>query len=269
MTSAFEQGSSITSLGGGRFVADIPDGWQQGRGAFGGLVLATLLRAIEAAEGDRARITRSLSGELCGPTLPGPVEIVTTTLRRGHYVSNIDAQMIQNGEVVAHASALLGAPRAVRTPTYADPLPPRVAAASDWREVAVAALPVPPAPVFTRHVEFRPTGPLPFAGGGTAEVHGYVRLRSTPTRIDGPALLGLLDAWWPALFGLDGAPHMMATVCFTAQLLVPPGSLAPEVPLYHTARIAGVRDGFFVELRELWSGDRLVAMNQQTMAILA
>jgi hypothetical protein len=76
MTSAFEQGSAVTPLGDGRFAADIPDGWQQGRGAFGGLVLAALLRAMEAAEDDRARVTRSLSGELCGPVLPGPVEIV-------------------------------------------------------------------------------------------------------------------------------------------------------------------------------------------------
>ena len=42
-----EQASSVTDRGGGRFVGEIPDGWQQGRGAFGGLVLATLLRAIE------------------------------------------------------------------------------------------------------------------------------------------------------------------------------------------------------------------------------
>lgn len=269
MASAFEQGSSIESLGGGRFAAEVPDGWQQGRGAFGGLVLGTLLRAIEASEGDRGRVTRSLSGELCGPALPGPVEIVTTTVRRGHYVSNLAAQMIQNGEVVAHANALLGSPRNVSTPAYADPVPPRVAAAPDWREVPVATMPVPPAPVFTRHVEFRPTGPLPFAGGGEAAVHGYVRLRSTPTRIDGPALVGLLDAWWPSLFGLDDAPKMMATVSFSAQLLVAPGTLAPEVPLYHTARLAGLRDGFFVEFRELWLGHRLVAMNQQTMAVLA
>ncbi len=268
MASAFEQGSAVTSLGDGRFAADIPDGWQQGRGAFGGLVLGTLLRAMEATEDDRARVTRSLSGELCGPVLPGPVEIHTTTLRRGNNLSNLDAQMIQNGEVLARASAVLSTPRSVTTTAYRDPVPPVVAAAPDWREMVPLALPSPPAPVFTRHLEFRSHGPLPFSGGDRAEVYGYVRMRSTPTRIDGPALIGLLDSWWPALFGVESGPRMMATVCFTAQLLVAPGSLAPEVPLFHTARISGLRDGFFVEFRELWSGDRLVAMNQQTFAVL-
>lgn len=267
MASAFEQATAVTSLGDGRFAADIPDLWQQGRGAYGGLVLGTLLRALEGAEGDRARTTRSLSGELCGPVQPGPVEISTTTLRRGNNLTNLDAHLIQNGEVLARASAVLSTPRSVTTAVYADPVPACVAAAPDWR--GLPALPdLPGGPVFTRHLEYRPTGPLPFTGGEVPEVHGYVRMRSTPTRLDGPALIGLLDAWWPALFSIESTPRMMATVCFTAQLLAPPGALDPEAPLFHTARIAGLRDGFFVELRELWSGDKLVAMNQQTFAVL-
>ena len=32
--------------------------------------------------------------------------------------------------------------------------------------------------------------------------------------------------------------------------------------------MASLADGFFVELRELWRGDALVAMNQQTFAVL-
>ena len=34
-------------------------------------------------------------------------------------------------------------------------------------------------------------------------------------------------------------------------------------------RIIAERDGFCVEFRELWQGSSLVAMNQQTFAILA
>jgi hypothetical protein len=32
--------------------------------------------------------------------------------------------------------------------------------------------------------------------------------------------------------------------------------------------MAALHDGFFVELRELWQGERVVALNQQTFAIL-
>ena len=38
--------STLVPLGGDRFAWDVPDGWQQGKGAFGGLVIATLARAI-------------------------------------------------------------------------------------------------------------------------------------------------------------------------------------------------------------------------------
>lgn len=268
MGSAFEQGSAIMSLGDGRYVADIPDGWQQGRGAFGGLVLGALLRAIEASEPDPGRRTRSLSGELCGPVLPGPVEIHVTALRRGNNLSNLDARMIQNGEVLARASAIVSSDRVLETPTLVDEVPACVAAAPDWREVPALPMAAPMGPVFAAHIEFRPTGPLPFTGGAQPEVHGFVRYRSTPTRLDAPALVGLLDCWWPAVFSVEHRPRMMATVAFTAQLLAAPGSLASDVPLLHVARARGMHGGFFVEFRELWAGTRLVAMNQQTFAYL-
>ena len=51
---------------------EIPDGWQQGRGAFGGLVLSTLLRAIEEAESDGARVTRTLTGDCAARSCPAP-----------------------------------------------------------------------------------------------------------------------------------------------------------------------------------------------------
>ena len=86
-------------------------------------------------------------------------------------------------------------------------------------------------------------------------------------RLDAPALVGRLDAWWPTLF-IIGSPRPVATISFVAELLVEPATLPPTEPLRYRARMAGLHDGFFVELRELWSGDRVVALNQQTFAIL-
>ena len=97
------QASHLEALAPGRFAWQVPDGWQQGRGAFGGLVLAALLRAMEAVEPDRGRVTRSLTGDLCGPVQPGPAELVVEVLRRGNNLSNLDARLYQNGEVQARA----------------------------------------------------------------------------------------------------------------------------------------------------------------------
>jgi hypothetical protein len=260
MTTDLSQASAVEALGDGRFRGVVPDGWQQGRGAFGGLVLALLLRAIERSEPDSARSTRTLTGDLCGPVLPGPVEIVVETLRRGNNLSNLDARLIQSGEVQARASAVLSVPRvSVDTPTRARPATP------GWDTLHAVDMGPPIAPVFTAHFEYRPASEMFADPEGT---RGWLRPRTPLDRLDGPALVAMLDAWWPAIFAVEGRPRIVATVSFTAELLRPLGSLRADLPLLHIGRVAAVSEGFFVEFRELWQGEQLVAMNQQTFAIL-
>jgi hypothetical protein len=85
--------------------------------------------------------------------------------------------------------------------------------------------------------------------------------------VDAPALIARLDAWFPTLF-YYAQPRPVATVSFVAQILADPATLPPADPLRYRARMAALNDGFFVELRELWRADRLVALNQQTFAII-
>ena len=61
----------------------------------------------------------------------------------------------------------------------------------------------------------------------------------------------------------------MATVSFTAELLVDPATVDPTEPFAYSARVDGGGGGYYVELRELWQRDRLIALNQQTFALLA
>jgi hypothetical protein len=248
--------------------AEIPDGWQMGRGAFGGLVLGTLLRAVERVEPDRARVPRTLSGDLGGPVQPGAAELRVRRLRRGSNQSNLAAELAQGGEVLATATVIASAPRAISAPRF-EPAPPvAVGPFTDYPPIAVGP---PLAPVFTQHYEYRPIGPAPFGGApplGEATCDGFVREREAPRQYDAPAMIGLLDAWWPTLFGLDTRPRPLATISFTAQLLVDPATIPAGEPLRYRARMAALADGFFVELRELWSGGRPVALNQQMFAII-
>ena len=80
MTSDLAQASAVEALGAGRFHGVVPDGWQQGRGAFGGLVLAALARAVEMSEPEKDRTLRSFNGEIAGPVLPGAVSYTHLTL---------------------------------------------------------------------------------------------------------------------------------------------------------------------------------------------
>ena len=264
-TDDFTLATQVEPDGDGRYVATIPDGWQQGRGAFGGLVLGALARAMLHAEPDAARALRSLSGEIVGPVLPGAADIAVKALRRGNAVSTWEAWLSQGPELLARASAVMGLPRGTdRDGTEAPP--PSMGA--PWESVDVIPIGPPMGPHFARMYEFRSTGPQPFSGAERSEASGWVRLRK-PVALGVPELIGLMDSWWPATFARELSPRPMATVAFTLQMLADPASLDPAQPLHYRAWAAASRQGFVVEKRELWTPQaELVAMNQQTFVII-
>jgi hypothetical protein len=258
----FATATRIERVGAGRFTARIPEGWQQGRGAFGGLVLGTLARAIVTDEPEGGRLLRTLSGDLCGPVMPGEAEVVTRQLRRGANQSNWSAELRQGGNVLALASAVLSTPRP--SPPLATPdTPPPL----DWQALPVVPMGPPVTPQFAVNYEYRTLG-APFGPASEARLEGFVRERTPLTRVDAAALIARLDSFWPTLFLVEGRPRPIATVSFVAEIMTDPQTLAPTEPLRYRARTAGLHEGFCVELRELWRGEQMVALNQQTFAVI-
>ena len=263
----FSDASAVHPAGEHLYRAEIPDGWQQGRGAFGGLVLGVLARAMEADEPDRRRLVRSLLGDICGPVLTGPADVRVRVLRRGNNQSNLHAELSAPGstEVLATATAILSPPRITVRPLHGTThehagflVPPP---ASDWRTITPLSITRPGAPGFGQHYRYRDAGSEPRA------IQGWISEAAPLPRLDAAAVIARLDAWFPTLFVMEG-PRPCATVSFAAELLADPATLAPDEPLRYRAMMAGMRDGFFVEFRELWQGARPVALNQQTFAIL-
>lgn len=247
-----------------RFAFTVHPGWAQGRGAFGGIVLGAMVRAIEAVEPERERRLRSLTGELVGPTLVGEHELEVIELRRGSGVSSWHARLSQQGAITAIATAVLGKTREIgdRTwaPTDREPLPP-------WTEVDALPNPNPLAPEFSQHFEYRLTGPWPFSGAPAPVCSGWVRPRSAPATIGAAEVVAIADAWWPAVFSTERAPRPIATIAFTLQCMLGDRTLPGDRPLLHRAHAPAAGDGYFVEHRELWTASgELVAMNQQTFA---
>jgi len=243
----------------------LPDGWQQGRGAFGGLVVGALVRAVEAAVGSGERALRSLTAELCGATQPGEAVVRTDVLRAGKGVSTVAARLEQGGEVQAHAVAVMGRARATDFDTNLLPPP----APERWQDCPVLPIGPPMGPQFARYFEFRSSGPLPFSGVQTDRVQGWIRPRSEPARRDAAWVVACVDAWWPVFYANTGAPRPMATIAFTFQLLREPATLDPCAPLRHVARTIAGNQGYIVEFRELWTDTgALVALNQQTIAVI-
>jgi acyl-CoA thioesterase len=252
----------------GVFQIDVPDGWQQGRGAFGGLVLANLVHAIEAfddsAEGGRR--LRSLTAEICGPVPTGVSALHVERLRTGSGVSTLAARIVRDGEVLAHAVGVLGRPRAAGTDFTALPSPPM----PPWREVPEdLRIDQGFAPTFVQHVELRPVVGRPFSGAPEAVASGWVRFCDPGPARDAAYVTAMSDAWWPALFTCLTTPRPVATIAFTLELLDGTEGLDPAAPYFHSARSVASRGGYMVELRELRGEDgRLLSLNQQTMTII-
>lgn len=267
-TDDFAVASAVERAGDGRFRLRVPDGWQQGRGAFGGLVLGALVRAVEASEPDAERAVRALSGEITGPVLAGEAAIEVAALRRGAHVSTWSASLVQGGEVLGRASVVLGRARPVDRAIA--PAPPTAERGFRPFDEGLAMDPsIGFGPAFARHYEYRLTGPMPFSAGPEPIAAGWVRARRPPPVLGAAELTALADVWWPAIFSVEEGPRPTSTITFTLQLPPTRGPLPGDRPLFHCARVLGGGAGYLAEQRELWTeGGELVALNTQTFVVI-
>ena len=249
----------------------LPEGWTQGRGAWGGLLVGTAVRAAQAADlrpGEQTspREVREVSVDMLGPVPAGTVPMRVTALRQGSGTSAWRVEFLGDGEVLASASVVLGQARASDIPSSRD-VRLTMPESSPWRDAPLVPLGPPMAPVFTQHLEFRPLSGFPYQGSGS-DVTCWVRFPGNEAW-DASLALGLVDALWPAVITTFSEMRPVATLTFAASLLVDPSTLDPTEPLLHHGRLIAARDGYATETRELWTPDgRLAVLNTQVMAII-
>jgi Thioesterase-like superfamily len=250
---------------GDRYQLDVLPGWRQGRGAFGGLIVGALVRAIEQRTGDPARKVRSVTAELPGPVEHGTVDITVEALRNGKNVSTARAALSQHGEVRSHAVAILAAARpSAHGAAWNDLTPP---ALPPWTDVAPSGVGG-PGPEFAQHFEYRVVDGL-LLSGSTAPARGWIRPRDPGRLHDAAYIAAVIDAWWPAAFIRFTQLRPMATIAFTLDIVAGLDGLDPAAPLRYRATAPVCTDGYSLETRELWGDDdRLVAINHQTFAII-
>ena len=267
---SFDDATQVVRGDSGIFDWTVPDGWQQGRGAWGGLVIGALIKAIEASEADTTRTVRSISANLVAPAVVGEHTIQTECVRRGSTVATWAATVRDaQDRIVAVSTVIMGAPRTlVAGPdftTWGSMVSPDVLAAT---EVDVLPLGAPLGPVFAQHIEARVVSGIP-AEAGELTTLGWIDY-ATPVSATAASLLALVDAWWPAsLVALD-AMRPIATVAFSANLMVDPGAPGPMFPLIHHGEVTSAVEGYTSEHRRLWTADgRLVVDNLQSIVLVS
>lgn len=244
----------------------VPDGWQQGRGAWGGLVIAAVIRAAEAAEaqsGSPGRAVRSVSAQIVAPVLVGDANVNTREIRRGSSTATWSVEIGVDGSIAVSASVVFGDARSGDPIAYEPEVCPT---APDWSGIESIALGPPLAPAFLQHLTMRPVSGLPYSGAPEDIV---VWLGYPEGRIDAAALLALVDGPWPVPLVRITQPRPMATLSFMATLLIDPVEVDSDAPLLFTSQMIGEQDGYVTERRQLWTPDgRLAVENLQLITII-
>jgi len=252
----------------GRYLWQVPAGWEQGRGAWGGLVIGACLQAVRLVQGDQARPMRTISAHLMASVPAGAAVIEVLPARLGSAMSTWSASVRDEaGQGLAESMVICGWSRAedlVHLATAGTATAPDVAA---WQDCPPFPIAPPMGPDFAAHLEFRPLEGIPMSGS-PAEVLGWIRLPDLQQWTD-IQVLSIVDAYWPTMYPTLTGPRPMATVSFSAHLLVDPSTLPPGEPLLYEAYLTGACDGFTTETRRLWSCDgRLVVENLQSIVVI-
>lgn len=241
----------------------VPQGWTQGRALFGGLVGALVARAAERLVPEE-RGLRSLLTSFVGPVQPGEAEARATLLRSGRAVAQVEAQLVQQGEVRCSALASFAADRAseLRRP---GPDAPSLPPVSDCFEQPYLEGVTPP---FTKHFATRwGLGQMPFSGSSQAELGGYCRFREEKGPLTVAHVIALVDAWPPPTLPMLKAPAPSSSVTWMLDLVRAPHGTCDQWCSYR-AEAKVVADGYAHADAALWAPDgRLLALGRQLVAV--
>lgn len=257
----------------------VPEGYRQGRGCWGGLPVGAFLDAGIQCVADDSLVPRSITAHLLGPIAAGPASIALSVLRRGSATLTLSALMTAReadrdgsptGEpvVVADAVIVFGSARADdldSTDSAWSPAPAPQALEAGWRHIEPMVLPPGLAPEFFDHLECRPVSGFPHSRSTGSEVLAWVR-PPEGLSADPVVVAALADAMWPASLVVLPTPRPIATLSFHLDLIALPDA---DDPMLHRGWPLAMSEGYAAEVRQLWSAEgRLLAQNQQTVVVI-
>ena len=243
----------------------LPTGWLQGRGIYGGVLMAGLVAAMRSRCADPEQRLRSITAVIPAAVQSGEAEVPVAERRAGSNTTTLEARVVQAGEVRAQATAIFGRERDPEL-TWADLEPPDL---PPWRDIEPMPYLGPPIPEFLEHLAIRVASGAVFSGAAERVTSGWIGYRAPVARLTDLDLVALIDGWWGACLATFTEPRPAGTVAFTAQLLGDAAELDASQPLAFRGSTPASHSGYTMDFRELWSPDgRLLALNQQTLVII-
>ncbi len=242
---------------------DMPEGWAQGRSAFGGLTVAAAV-SLARRNVDASRVLRTVSTQLMRPAVPGPITGRFTLLREGKSVTFAEVRLSQNDSEVAVVSAVFGVPReqamVVEPTARFEGKGPEDGLELPYVEGVT--------PEFTQHVAMRwVEGTPPFMSSPSPRFVGHCRFRCPAGGEEG--MVALLDVWPSPTLSMMSKPAFASTVTWTAHLLEPPPTTQEGWFGFEYETIRGGA-GFHTAVGKLYSpAGELIAFTEQLVAVFA
>ncbi len=241
-----------------------PSNWCQGRTAFGGLSAAMLYMAMKNNVAENRQLL-SLSTNFVGPLLADiPFNISIEILREGKSATQMLAKATQNDQVALIATGSFGKKRSSKI---------EVAAKSECQLPAPNITQVMPfqagiTPEFFQHMCVNITkGNLPFSHSPKNDLAGWIKLKSTPQKMDIEHILALTDAWPPTALQMYDTVAPASSMSWYIEFL-PHTQLANDAWLGFEAFAHQSANGYCFEEANLYSeSGQLLALSRQTVAV--
>ena len=188
--------------------------WGQGRTIFGGLVGALLVNAM-APLAAPDQVLRSISLAFAAPITQDEATISTAVDRRGKSTTFTSATLVSGESFCTRASALFAADRESEFV-----VPGKPPALEKTFEDAIMLESGPGVPPFMTNFELKwGAGEFPFSGSDRGVVGGYCRHKEPASGV--AAIVGLIDAWPPAILPIATKPIVSSTITWTAHIIDP------------------------------------------------
>ncbi|RFA38874.1 acyl-CoA thioesterase II [Alkalilimnicola ehrlichii] len=242
-----------------------PASWLQGRATFGGLIGGWVYEAMRKPV-PAERALRSLSVSFVGPVAAeAAVTFDTEVLRQGGSVTQVQGRAMQDGGVMLAALGSFGAPRESRVGVLGASMP----AVKPVEQCLEMPMVQGVTPTFAEHFAYRwAIGDWPFSGSDSREMGGWIRFREPMAGITEGHLLGLVDAWPPAVLPMLKQPAASSSLCWTIEFPQPLPAIGGDEWLLYRAAVEQAADGYAFIGAQLWTAaGRLLALSRQTVTV--
>ena len=242
----------------------LPTGWGQGRAFFGGFSAAIAYQHAANAV-SKAQPIRALTVSFVAPMAAGEAILKRRVLRQGKNVTQISVDIEQDGSV--GLSALLTFGQARPSQVKVTELPRSHVPNRDHGDLMPDSELI---PEFAQHYEYcLNVGAMPFSGKPEREFGGWMRFRDEHTPISVGLLLGLVDAWPPAVLPHLESPAPASSLTWTIEFPKPLGTQLQGSDWWqYVAHIDYAADGYGHSHAHIWDKQgELVAISRQTMTV--